>query len=165
MITTNFSVEALKLCIKSCFFLFSAAHISSSTTTTTTTPSSLLQANKPPKAGSVSPLPPPSQFAAAREEQQRQTASQQSVTISSFSKSASQFSSSNVTRGGVGGVRVLPALNQPVQLQEPRVESPQRAKRTSSDAASNQVLFNEVYQPMTTFPSNNTFCGDKKKWP
>jgi hypothetical protein len=43
-------------------------------------------------------------------------------------------------RGGVGGVRVLPALTQPVQLQEPnRIESPTRTKRTSSDVVSNQV--------------------------
>ena len=76
-------------------------------------------APKPPKGGSISPVPPPLQFAnkdivsAINKTHNSSSSAAAAVTYSAQSSSSSKFSSHKT------GVKVLPALSQPVQLQEP----------------------------------------------
>jgi hypothetical protein len=112
-----------------------------------------LALGKPPKAGSVSPVPPPTQFAnsggdlkkssagsssvkysaqsqftsrsfSASSQQQSKTSSSSSTTQQISSSQQSQQVKSSQYKTAPGSVRVLPALNQPVQLQEPNPDRP-----------------------------------------
>ena len=78
-------------------------------------------APKPPKGGSISPVPPPLQFA------NREAVSASSVnksqhisSSSSVSHHTAQSKFSSSSSHSKTGVKVLPALNHPVQLQEPK---------------------------------------------
>ena len=77
-------------------------------------------APKPPKGGSISPVPPPLQFANFENASAVNKFSSSAAISSSSSYSAQSKFTSNVSSQRSGtGVKVLPTLNQPVQLQEP----------------------------------------------
>ena len=79
-------------------------------------------APKPPKGGSISPVPPPLQFAnfenASAVNKFSSSAAISASSSSSYSAQSKFTSNVSSQRSGTG-VKVLPTLNQPVQLQEP----------------------------------------------
>ena len=82
----------------------------------------LAVAPKPPKGGSISPVPPPLQFANSEivSSSKHQTSSSAAFSYSAQTKHSSNISSSSHHQHHQRtGVKVLPSLSQPVQLQEP----------------------------------------------
>ena len=80
-------------------------------------------APKPPKGGSISPVPPPLQFANSEivSSSKHQTSSSAAFSYSAQTKHSSNISNSSSRHHHhqKTGVKVLPSLSQPVQLQEP----------------------------------------------